>query len=174
MQRSVREHLIGISLIGAALFALAACVTPKPGTGRLEVRTLYSSVGCDTRSEQAAATWLDSPQAFAAAYRRLSRSRLEAGAPPEVNFDSHGVLLVEMGRQNTGGYRLLLADPHLFMAGGRAQLHVAWLEPEAGAMVPQVITSPCLLLEIPKGDFSAVQVVDQAGRLRATADVEKR
>lgn len=158
----------------ALLTSLVGCVTRKAATRSLEIGTLYSNAVCDSGAENVGATWLDSPSAFAAAYRRLTRFRLNAGAPPAVDFDGHGVLLVEMGRQNTGGYGLSLFSPRLKMAGDLAQVRVAWSEPHAGVIVTQVITSPCLLLEVPRPGVSAIQVVDQAGRVRATVKVGKR
>lgn len=140
----------------------------------MEIRTLYSSAVGDIRLQQAAATWLDSPAALAAAFSRVTRSRLQAGTPPAVDFDDHGVLLVEMGRRNTGGYRLSLVEPRLRLVGDRALVHVAWIDPGARAILTQVITSPCLLLEIPRAGFSSIQVVDQEGRVRATVEVGKR
>ena len=172
MLRSAYRRLILVFLVGQVLASSAACVTQKVETGRLEVRTLYSSAVCDSRREEGVvATWLDSPKAVATAYRRITGSRMNAGPPPTVNFKAHGALLIEMGRRSTGGYRLSLAERRLAVTGDRAQVQVAWNEPAAGAMVPQIITSPCLLLELPRGDFSAVQVVDQAGKVLAVAEV---
>lgn len=171
MLRSAFTRSIAVWLIGSLAVSLAACVTRQAETMPLEVRILHSSVVCGSPSDRPAATWLDTAKSFSAAYGRLTRSRMNQPAPPAVNFSDHGVLLIEMGRRRTGGYSLSLASNHLEVTGDRAQVHVAWIEPDDGAILPQIVTSPCLMLEIPRAGYSLVQVVDQSGIVRLTADI---
>ena len=173
MVRLISEQFMAVCLMGLVLVSLAGCVTQKATPLRLKVRTLYSSAVCNSSSDRASATWLNSPEALAAAYGRLTRSRINAGPPPYVNFSDHNALLIEMGRRSTGGYLLSFAAPFVFVTDDRAQIHVNWIEPNAEAITTQLVTSPCLLLEIPKASFSSVQVVDQSHRVRAAVDIGK-
>jgi hypothetical protein len=79
-----------------------------------------------------------------------------------------------MGQRPTGGYALGLQDPTVAIANRVGTVVVRFQEPAPGAMVPQVLTSPCLLLKLPKDDLREVRVVDPTGLLRATAPVRVR
>jgi hypothetical protein len=50
---------------------------------------------------------------------------------------------------------------------GSATVNLNWIEPSASAITTQVITHPCLLLEIKRGKYQSLIVVDQSGQQRA-------
>lgn len=77
--------------------------------------------------------------------------------------------LVEMGERNTAGYGLAVSRT----AGKRGDaiiLRATFLAPTAGRMLAQMVTSPCVLVSLPKTHYSAVELVDQDGRQRATTE----
>lgn len=170
-RRRLRRHLRRGLLTALALLAAACRSTGAPPA--LTVQPLYSSAHCNSPSTEAAAVWIDERAALIAVFQRIRGHILDdAVVPPEVNFERAAVLLIEMGRRNTGGYGLQLVDRYPDIVGERARVRVAWNRPAEDVMVPQVLTSPCLMLEIPRGRYSSVQVIDQAGRVRVTVPVE--
>ena len=65
-----------------------------------------------------------------------------------------------MGKYPTAGYQLELAAETAEINDHDLTLFVSWVEPPVAALVAQVITSPCLLISIPKGDYSVIRVRD--------------
>jgi hypothetical protein len=57
--------------------------------------------------------------------------------------------------------------PQAGVKKGRATVNLNWIEPSPSAITTQVITHPCLLLEIKRGEYQSLIVVDQTGQLRA-------
>lgn len=99
--------------------------------------------------------------------------QIKAAHPDAIpwNSDALGVLVIHMGRQPTGGYRLSLADPTIEARRGKGVVNVTRHRPDIGAVVSQVITSPCLVLQLPFKDLKSLRVQDQDGRLLAEAAV---
>lgn len=99
--------------------------------------------------------------------------QIKAAHPDAIPWDSDtlGVLVIHMGRQPTGGYRLSLAVPIIEARRGRGIVNVTRHRPDIGAVVAQVITSPCLVLQFPYKDLKFLRVHDQDGRLLAEAAV---
>ena len=139
---------------------------PRAGTARL----LRASSQCGERD--AGASWVGSDEQYQRAVKELAGATLEEpAAAPKVDFATHGVLRVGMGRRATAGYSLALAEPALTRDGSTVVVRVAWTEPAPDAMTAQVRTSPCLLLAIPREGLREVRVVDQSGTVRGRAGV---
>jgi hypothetical protein len=51
-------------------------------------------------------------------------------------------------------------------------LRVSWVDPPKGAILPQIITSPCLAIILPKGPYSQIQLLDQDGNKRLQLGIE--
>ncbi len=132
------------------------------------VESVYRATHCLSNSIEAHALWVDSLAELQRLWENRYRSRL-GGSPlaiPEVDFNTQGLLWIHMGQQSTGGYALALADPICRVKNEIASVSVNWISPASDAMVTQVITSPCILLKLPKGPFHSIQVIDQDGRVR--------
>lgn len=171
MRLASRVVLLALALAG--LNACRSAIPAQPAVTRSEIITLATGTQCDYAGADAAAHWLDSAGALEAAYRRMMRHTL-GGAdtlPGEVpDFTRYGALQVFMGQRPTGGYQLRLLHPRLEQSTAGSTVRIAWLTPPPGALTSQVITSPCLVLAIPRGAYRSIRVADQDGRLRATAE----
>ncbi len=75
--------------------------------------------------------------------------------------------LVDFGRKPSGGYGLAITRKAVLHEDGRLFLRGTFLEPAQGAMVTQEITSPCVLVKLPRQGVRWVRVYDQTDRLRA-------
>ena len=90
---------------------------------------------------------------------------------PEVDFAEDGILAVWMGEKPTGGFSLGLSGDQAEIEEQTALVPVQWLEPEEGAVTPQVITNPYLIVRLGQGSYNRVSVVDQNGVVRASLEV---
>jgi hypothetical protein len=161
MIASLRRSLLLLPLL------LSGCAHAEP-LGPLVAETLAAGSHCGREQASPAAWWLKDEES----YRTLSQ-RLRKPSLPPVDFRTYGVLLVEMGRQNTGGYGLRLAQPEIEEEGGGAiRVRLDWRIPGPGMITTQVITSPCLLLKLPRSDYREIAVVDQRGQTRVTAELD--
>lgn len=86
-----------------------------------------------------------------------------AALNPEVPY-----ALIDLGQRSSAGYALAVSR----MAGRRKQvltLKATFIEPKPDSMQAQVITSPCVLVSLPPQAWGEVEVIDQAGDLRASS-----
>jgi hypothetical protein len=51
-------------------------------------------------------------------------------------------------------------------------LRVSWIEPPKDAILPQIITNPCLVVVLPKGPYSQIQLLDQDAHQRLQLRIE--
>ena len=68
----------------------------------------------------------------------------------------HDVLVIYLGQRPTPGYSAELDQAE--MVDGAVVLSLRATEPESGAMMAQVITTPCLALAIPSEGWSSLSV----------------
>jgi len=166
----------GFWLLALAATGLAACradIRPPAADNTPEITVLAASTQCGRSATSPAASWLDNPDALLDAYRHMTRQSIGADTFPALppDFDRYGVLLVNMGQQTSGGYQLRLLHPRIEYLASGATVRLEWLSPPPGARTSQVITSPCLLLAVPRGTYRSLAVTDQHGRTRAVAEL---
>jgi hypothetical protein len=156
----------------ARAFTLAALALACAHGGRVATASpVAGGAHCGREERGAVARFIGTEQAYRAA---LAAGGLPPGGAPRatpIDFASEGVLLVEMGQRPTAGYALALAAPEVRVVDGVATVAVRFDAPPAGAMVAQVVTSPCLLVRLPRAGLRELRVVDASGALRATARV---
>jgi hypothetical protein len=148
----------------------AESATMKPTS--ISVEVLYRNQQCS--GVQAQTQWIESQQEYQTLFQGIRKAYVGAQAeqPPAVNFDQFGVLLVAMGQKNTGGYAVDLAAGEAQIREKVLHIAVQWREPGKGMMVTQALTSPCLLLKIPKAPFERIEIKDQRGVVRLRGAVK--
>lgn len=163
----------------AALAALVGCATlgtpPGEANQKVAVRALWVSTQCGGVGEAPSWVWVEGSAALAASLQP-SPERVPGGsapALPEVDFAHERVLRLDMGRRPTAGYALGLLTGEAAVTDGLATLRIEWREPEPGRLQAQVVTQPCLVLALPRGEHGALRVLDQAGRERFRAEVPR-
>jgi hypothetical protein len=157
-----------LALGAAAVFAACASHRPKPPS-TVKASVVRASAQCGGEQTGPSARWIGTEGAFRAA---MGAGGVFGAEPdPPVDFKREGVVAVYMGQRPTGGYGLTLESEDVAVANGVATLVVAFHEPSPGGMVIQVLTSPCLLVRLPKVDVREVRVVDPGGTVRASAPV---
>lgn len=95
---------------------------------------------------------------------RLRGSTLLSLTSAPVSPQSDLILLaISNGRQPTAGYRFDFEGA--FTVEGTATLELRWLTPTDGSPQPQMITYPCIVVGLERGDFESVRAVDDHGKL---------
>lgn len=85
-----------------------------------------------------------------------------ADTPTKVKADTTTLLVaVSHGDQPSPGYRFELRSATV--SNGVAQLNLHWVTPPADSMQATVMTSPCLVLALPQGEYHRVVAQDQNG-----------
>jgi len=140
----------------------------------LKVRLLYKGDQCQTKRLNPHAVWIDDPDQFKKTYTRLAKHTIGAqqDLSSRVDFSREGILMVSMGQKPTGGYRLGLNREFAVISDGTAVLSVSWIDPPKSAILPQIITSPCLAIILPKGPYSQIHLLDQDAHLRLQLRIE--
>ena len=173
MQNKIALIITGLLLLPALSVAGGE---PLPIEGHeaanVMLEQLYAGSQCgDTNGDSA--SWIATSGQLNSVYQNLRKGKI--GGPelkaPKVNFKQEGVLVISMGQQRTGGYGVKLHDETLAVEGNRAIVKILWLEPAPGAIQIQVITSPCLLVKVPLGSYSRIEVVDQTRTKRFELEI---
>jgi hypothetical protein len=140
----------------------------------LKVRLLFKGGQCRTNGPTPHAIWIEDPDQFKETYARLTKHTIGAqqDISSQVDFSSEGILIVAMGQKPTGGYGLELNRESAIILNDTAVLRVSWIDPPKDAILPQIITSPCLAIILPKGPYSKIHLLDQDGRLRLQLHIE--
>jgi hypothetical protein len=99
-----------------------------------------------------------------------SKGRMLGPSPPAplVDFDADHVVFIQMGQKPTGGYGIELAEPYATVNDGEALIRLRWIEPAPGSIVTQILTSPCLIISLPKGAYEKITITDENGDVRET------
>jgi len=155
-------------LLMLAMVGLSACVDShhrKPasqqGAQAISVEVIYGGIQCGGFAADTSASWIEDATQLESLYRQLSL------APVELDFDRSTVVLVEMGERPTLGYRLELVQPAAKMVEGGVEVVLKWHEPSSDMMVGQMMTSPCLLLRLERGQYRDVWIVNSHGQRKA-------
>lgn len=159
------------SLALAAVLLAVACGAHRHGVVKTAV--VRASAQCGGEADGPSARWIATEGGLRAALGSGGAFGAER-ASPAVDFSKEGVLAVFMGQRRTAGHGLALHEPDVAVADRVATVVVRFEEPQPGAMVAQVLTSPCLLLRFPKAGIREVRVVDPSGAVRATAFLPPR
>lgn len=96
----------------------------------------------------------------AESYQRLQSLASITEPVPAVDFETNIVIAAMQGPKNTGGYAISVM--HISQEGPEVRVEVDTVEPEPGAIVVQMLTSPYHLVTANRADF------DPRGRLAFT------
>lgn len=155
-----------VFLLSLLLPALAAC-SFKPDKifssyTRLEVREVSRSLQCNTPSADTAA-YLFGNAAEVQAWQ--ADRALQLVAADALEDAPHA--MIELGERMTGGYGLAVSRAAV-LRGELLILSATFVSPGPDRFVTQALTSPCVLVRLPPGRYSTIEVQDQTGAVRAT------
>lgn len=142
--------------------ALAGCCIVQERPASIDVREVARGGYCNTPGEAPRARLLYGARAVAD-WQALRSASLGADAlASDATY-----ALVEHGMRSTGGYGLVVA-PAATLRGEVVVLRATFSGPPPGAMTTQALSSPCVLVQLPDGRYTGVEVQDAAGAVLAT------
>ena len=158
MTRARSLLLLPAVLAGCAMPALLGGGTP------IEVREVGRSLYCNTPGTEPQVVLLKDPQAVLdwQAGRGIALAGGEALAQAAY-------AVVEMGGRPTGGYGVAVARTAT-LSGEDVTLSATFVSPAPGSIRTQALSSPCVLVQLPRGRYARVDVEDQSGAVRASSD----
>jgi hypothetical protein len=149
----------GVVVLAAAL---AGCCFVQERPAPLAVQEVARGGYCNTPGEAPRARLLYGAKAVADWQALRSASLGAETLAPAATY-----ALVEHGMRPTGGYGLEVA-PAATLRGEVVVLQATLSGPPPGAMTTQALSSPCVLVRLPEGRYTGVEVQDSAGRVLAT------
>jgi hypothetical protein len=150
--------------------------TGKAFTGeKFDAKAIFSNIVCEGLDRQSGATWIENETEFISIINKIKGQRIGGSTMPipTIDFKHEGVLLIQMGRKSTGGYRIELALDNFYIRDNTAFVTIRWIEPEKDAVLTQVITSPCIMVKLAKGGYTRIEVADQNGIVRAETALDR-
>ena len=156
--------------LAAATLTLTTACADMASNERIPVETLYSGSNCGGDQEGPRLRVITDHEQFQAERDAMFRHVVggdHADRLAAPDFNDTIAVLVTMGQRPTGGYRLALREPRAAIDNGTVELPITWQEPDEDAMVTQAITSPCLMVTLPRQDYDTISAVDQDGETRA-------
>jgi hypothetical protein len=118
--------------------------------------------------DMAAFQLLRTNEELAAAWGRAYGASLQPPPVPAADLERETLLAVFLGSKPTGGYGAEVRG--VTLEGGDLFVDLVESAPGPGAMVTQALTSPWLIVRVPRGGVSAVWFRDPSdGRLIAVA-----
>lgn len=151
----------------SALMLLAGCAgnngekDQDVGTGKgVETRQQAPLARQITASDYCGLTapglvYLDSQKALQA-FRSLNGQMLSLDSASSLDFQREHLLVVAMGRKNSGGYGLTLMNT--VMEGSTLAVTTRVHTPAPDSMVTQALTTPCVVLAVTAGYWDRVVV----------------
>lgn len=145
----------------AATAMLAGCGVLHLGNGGPPgLKVVGKSDYCGTASQNSEVHYFANPDAYDDWIHYRDINDLSA------NNARHGVIVVEMGQRPTGGYKLELEGAKTKIHGNTLDLVVDWHAPRLDAAVSQALTTQCIAVRPPRGNYHKIRVLDQIGNVR--------
>ena len=161
--------IAGICLaIALCLLSVAACTrSARPAAALILLPGVQRGIGVSKSME---AIWISNEKQWHDFLVSIPVEHLEIlpqPAPdPEVDFVKYGVLLIRLGEKPNSGYRLALANNEAVIENREAKIQVLISEPDPDGIYLQAIVYPHLVIEMEKGDFDSIAVIDQNGTVK--------
>ena len=109
---------------------------------------------------------------FRELYASVHGLRISPPRPPEIDFESHVVLLAFLGTRSTGGYRIGFGE--VVVAEDVARVAVMEQSPPDGVVLTQAMTTPYAMATLTRGNVKAVELVDRTGAVVFRASLRPR
>lgn len=152
-----------LPLLAGALLAACGMRAEKLFSSytKVDVREVSRSLACNSANAEAAVTLL--PDAQSVLDWQAARGVPLAGSE---SIAQSPYALVEMGQRPTGGYGLAVARSAV-LRGELLILSATFVSPAPGSLRTQALSSPCVLVQLPRGRYRTVEVQDQGGAVQA-------
>ena len=146
------------------LAAMLALATACSSSRAVELHVVMARGNCQQAHE--GVTRVTLPEV--AKLRGTQMLGTDAPAPDAGQASAPFLIAIAAGQKPTAGYALSYENATLEQRTLLIEVHET--APAEGAMTAQVVTQPCLVLELPDGEFDAVRVVGDGGRVIGELD----
>lgn len=168
----IPSNCIRLLLSSALLLLFTGCTTLQPllfwqgfdfEAQTLSVDELRRALICETPTEASRLQVFDSAEALrASAVAQLLQVDQLAQLTEDASY-----IVVEQGQRRTGGFSLEVRDDASVDEEGQLLLTADWIEPQPDRLQIQILTSLCVLLELPPMPYTSVTLQDGGGATRA-------
>ena len=149
------KRLLGVAL--AALVAAGCEETVRPAQTGKTVTPVYQGRHCGRTAAASRVTWIQDQAQLDDVFQKMRRTTIGSSTAPDVDFTAYALILIELGQRPTAGYQMRLASQRMVMDKGDGLITFSVETP--GSYAAQVITSPCLLVSVPRGDYRSVRAI---------------
>lgn len=80
-----------------------------------------------------------------------------------IDFGRSTVIVISMGQKPTPGYAVDVLEDSAVVQGGSLNIGSVWRQPAEGAILAQVLTSPCVAIMVSTARYDTVKINDQQG-----------
>ncbi len=100
--------------------------------------------------------------------RQRDRQLLSVADGPDdeatpVDFGQSTVIVISMGQKPTPGYAVEVLEDSAMLQGETLIISSVWQRPAEGAILAQVLTSPCVAITVSTARYDTVKINDQQG-----------
>lgn len=155
---------VGI-LLGTSALLLMGCMSGAD-TSEVPVEVIYASPKCGVGTEKVRLTSLTSMDEVSVFWLRANSAPMKPPLPKNIDIPEKYLVLVELGRQNTGGHELVVTGTMGQLTAGMLSLPLVESHPSDGALTTQVVTSPCVLFQIPRKHVRSVSALGRSVDIR--------
>ncbi len=93
----------------------------------------------------------------------FSASSESDDAAANLDFDQDTIIVISMGQKPTPGYSIEVPQGSVTLQGTSLTVRTVWQQPPEGAILAQVITSPCIAITAPAAQYGNVKIESQNG-----------
>lgn len=128
----------------------------------VKLAELRRALVCDTPTEASRMHIFDNAEALLASPLAANLQAQSMSLRSDASF-----AVIEQGQRRTGGYSLELRRKAEVDEAGTLTLKADWIEPAPDRMQIQILTSLCVLVELPQQPYERAQLLDATGNPRA-------
>jgi hypothetical protein len=156
-----RCNWVGLGVAGVMLLATSGCNTMASSS----VTVLDQGYVCGVNQTAGVELVSDAGLNLTDSSRiDLERSKKETDS--SLDQERFWIVRVNMGQKPSGGYALRLISEQVEVSSDTARVSLQWLQPKPGTAQIQALTYPCLYLQVAKGNYTRLEIVDQEGAVR--------
>ncbi len=156
-------------ILALMLIAVGACrpgIEPSRSVATVPIRIVHRDSHC--LGATAKIELIRNPAALEQWWQPLARQQFPAKPLPQslasIEFDRLAAIVVFLGSRPTAGYEIELYADQAMVQPASLTIPVQFRQPSPDAMVAQVMTSPCVVMTVPDGQYKTVTVRNRQGQ----------
>jgi len=124
----------------------------------IEISTIYSSNQCNIELPELIA--INNKKSLKDIIHKANKRFINETPPklPVVNFDNEQIILISLGNKSQAGYEIIITNNETTKTESTLFLPITISKPDKLQIYAQLITSPCKIISIPKGDYNEVVI----------------